>query len=483
MRIIFPYDGYEHLGIGYLASILREAGHQVILMPLQFGDYISGYKTLKLKQILHMRNLLLARKPDVVAFSLTSPLAGSMIEVAREVREFGIKTIAGGPHASAEPEITVKSGAFDALIVGEAEEILGCMIKAMFQDSHVSLPWMYTPYQKATQFPPFPDINKLPFPAKDLFYKNHPYLAKDYQVIGSRGCPYNCVFCSDAHRKGGPSYRKRNQELLISELIWAKQNFSPQSVYFLDDIFTLDKKWLVEFLKIYKKEVQLPFHAISHPQHFDEHIAHLMHEAGCFALRIGVQTLTPHVRKSLDRNEKTDDVIRAIKAAKQARIRVEIDHMIDLPNETLEEARHAVAFYNNYRPDSVKVYWLMPLPGSRWFDMAQGRGRLSEEKANKMKQGKGYGIHSYLFAQNGYSDPRWLGIHTLLVYLTNTPKFLIRLLLRLKADRYLRPLSLFVLTVGMSRLLHVFRGWDKVGESHLKRLWNRLFTKVINRRI
>jgi anaerobic magnesium-protoporphyrin IX monomethyl ester cyclase len=473
MKIIFPYDGHEHLGIGYLAAVARKAGREARLVPLSVGDYISGYRDLKDSEVLAARDALLAERPDVVAFSLSSPGAGSMIEVARAVHRKGVQTIAGGPHASAEPEILLETGAFDALVRREAEEVFDSALDATLGCAPSVPAWLDTPGRKATEPPPAPDIESLPWPAKDLFYSHNPYQARDYMIMASRGCPFRCVFCAGAHRPGGPRYRQRSADSLVAELTWAKRNFPIESVYFLDDVFTFDRVWLADFLSRYRKEVGLPFHAISHPLHLDVERARLLREAGCFALRVGVQTLTPHVRKRLRRPETSESVALAVTATRKAGIRVEVDHMVNLPGETLEDVRKAAAFYNDHRPDAIKVYWLTPLPGSAWFKQAQDEGLLSPELAKLMRQGRGYDLHSYLFKRGGQADSQWIGIHVLLSFLPLLPKPFVHFLIRIKADRFLR-FSSFAFAVGVPRILHVLRGWDRVGEGHLRKLLMRL---------
>jgi radical SAM superfamily enzyme YgiQ (UPF0313 family) len=201
---------------------------------------------------------------------------------------------------------------------------------------------------------------------------------------------------------------------------------------------------------------------------FDDEKAYLLRQAGCYAMRIGVQTLTERIRKKMGRPENSDIVSQAISAAKKANLRVEIDHMVNIPGETLEEARRAVNFYNQNRPDAIKVYWLTPLPGSLWFEKAKCEGLLSPEEENLMRQGRGYGEHSYLFMKKGRADSCWIGIHLLLAYLPILPFFLMRILVRIRADRFLRIPS-FLVAVGIPRAFQIIKGWDRVGEGHLKK--------------
>ena len=123
----------------------------------------------------------------------------------------------------------------------------------------------------------------------------------------------------------------------------------------------------------------------------------------------------------------------------------------------------------------------MPLPGSLWFDEAQKEGRLQKELAEKMRRGKGFGSHTYLFKQENYSDRSWHGIAMLLAYLPYMPSCLVRFLLSTKVYRYFG-FSSFLCMVGISRFLYILRGKDRVGESHVQRIRNRLISSIIFRK-
>lgn len=475
MKIVFPYDGYEHLGIGYLAAMAMQAGHRVELAPLPFRDSIRGRKRISDAAVRDAASAILHRRPDVALFSLNSFTAAAHRAVASALRQRGVKTLAGGPHAVAEPLRTIESGAFDGLVVGEAEEVFNHALEHLATPSAAPPPWLYTEEHREAVRAPLPDLERVPVAEKSLFYEVAPFEAEDYKIITSRGCPFRCIFCGHSSAAGRAPLRRRSIDSVLSELSAARKRFHPSSVYFLDDVFTLDHRWLKELLLRYRQQVGLPFHAITHPQFFNDDVAALLSEAGCFGIRLGVQSLTPHVQRFLGRVETPAQVVDAIAAARRHRLRVEVDHMVNVPCESLEEAREGIAVYNENRPDSIKVYWLVPLPGTAWFSKARESGSLNDDAAEQIRDGAGLGAHSYFFrARAADSERRWLGIHALLSYVPILPRRLVRLLLALRADRFLRIPS-FLFLVGLPRLLTLLRGGDPVGKAHLERLLRRSF--------
>ena len=483
MKIVFPYDGYESLGIGYLAAISMQHGHEVDLHPLKFGDYIRGYSQQSIKNIEKEKNAILQLKPDIVAFSLNSFMAGSLIKLALSIKQSGIKTIAGGPHCTAEPALTAETNAFDAVIAGEADGAFLSSIESICKDNY-TLPWFFTPENKTADYVCADDIHTLPFPAKKLFYNINSYESKDYKIITSRGCPYNCIFCAHSNPKIKFKYRRRSIDNIIEELIKAKQDFGIKSVYFLDDVFTINENWVKDFMTIYKQKINLPFHAISHPSNINEEIISLLKEGGCSALRLGVQTTTERIKSRIGRTEDNQKVIDAINNLKNKSIKVEIDHIVNLPGESLQEARESIRFYNNTRPDSIKVYWLIPLPGTKLFNQSIEQNLITKEQAFNIKTGNAFGRHSYLFYNKSFNSSKWLGIHFILSYLPILPKAIVSFLIRLKADRFLRIPS-FLCIVGIPRFLNMPGKWDMVGKEHLKRIFHTIpgQSKIIKKEI
>ena len=476
MKIVFPCDGYEHLGIGYLAAVAMQAGHDVALAPLPFGDAIAGRRRNGRAAIKEAAAAILAMGPDAAAFSLNSFTAGACGEVADELRRNGVKTIGGGPHVTAEPLLTMQSGAYDAVVSGEAEDVFLEALDFILTPAGACPAWLQTVDHPVATRPPLPSIDRIPVAEKRLFYDIAPFESEDYKIITSRGCPFRCIFCGHSSKAGGTGFRRRSIDSILAELSEAKGRFHPSSVYFLDDVFTLDAAWLKRFLAQYRQQIGMPFHAITHPHLFGDETASLLADAGCFGIRLGVQSLTPHVQQFLGRVETKDQVTHAITAAQRHGLRVEVDHMVGVPCESLDEAREGVAVYNEVRPDAIKVYWLVPLPGTAWFSQAAESGALAPETAERIRNGSGLGEHSYLFrARSSPAERAWLGIHAMLSYLPLLPRRLVRVLLRLRADRFLR-ISSFLFLVGIPRILLMARGGDPVGRAHLKRILRRCFS-------
>ena len=141
-------------------------------------------------------------------------------------------------------------------------------------------------------------------------------------------------FCPSAECPTGPYIRHRSVEHVIAELRAAHQRYSLKFVAFHDDVFTCDRRWLKSFLIAYRREINIPFQCIAHPQFVDEEVARWLYEAGCHFVQLGVQSLADEYKqKIIKRQGSRSEVERALESLNKNRIRVKVDHILALPGE------------------------------------------------------------------------------------------------------------------------------------------------------
>ena len=132
MKVVFPYDGYENLGIGYLTSVLKEAGHDVSIVQVDFGNYISGYNRRWQETVNRVAGSIIKRNPDVIALSMVNTNALAYSALAGQCKKLSnVKSMAGGAYPTAEPELTLNSGNFDAVVIGEAEDVIVDLLRIL----------------------------------------------------------------------------------------------------------------------------------------------------------------------------------------------------------------------------------------------------------------------------------------------------------------------------------------------------------------
>ncbi len=405
MHISFIHSHYESLGIEYISALLKKNGHRTSLMfePALFHNFFFDNRTLH--KIFNFRGFILDRinktRPDIIAFSVISDNYQWSLELAREIKKkHNIPIVFGGIHVSCVPEYVLMEEAVDYVIVGEGEWPMVELANALQQGKDASdIPNIGMKcsgnFKLNMVRAPFSNIDELPFPDKDLFFKEYDKLiSASYTVMGSRGCNYSCSYCCNSaiHKiyKSG-FFRRRSPSNVIEELKWAKGRYKIKKVTFYDEVFTSDKDWLQEFLCAYSKEVRLPFFCCAHPDEIDKNIVDLLASAGCCAINIGLQTANEEIRKTtLNRKGSNSQISRALRLLSGTTIFVYSNIILGLPGEKEESVIKTLEFCANNKADLPAIYWLRYYPGTKILDTARDMSLISESEIESIRRGEQY---------------------------------------------------------------------------------------------
>ena len=224
--------------------------------------------------------------PDVVAFSAITGGHKWCLETARKVKAaIKCKTIFGGPHATHFPDI-IKYPQVDYVCRGEGEYALLDLADRMKRNGrtdNIMNIWCKKDGKiiKNSLRPLIPDLNELPFSDRGVYYKYGKIrLDPQKRFMTTRGCPYNCTFCfnhalMELYKDKGKYVRRRSVQNVIDEILQVKKKYSIKTVYFEDDTFILDRKWINEFLEEYRKKVNTPFICLIRANLVDEELVKL----------------------------------------------------------------------------------------------------------------------------------------------------------------------------------------------------------------
>lgn len=405
MRIGFIQQGFEKLATECLMASAREAGHEVRLFmdPVLFCD--SFFESPYLKRFFQYKEKLLrdilSEPLDLIAFTSLSDEYGWTLDIARSIKQHkNIPIIIGGLHASSAPEHVAGAGCFDAVCIGEGEETFLDIVKAHengqtfenIQNVCVKTDGLII---KNPLRPLIEDLDALPFPHKELFYKKYPLMKKFYTMMTSRHCPFKCTFCynstyRDMYKGNGKYLRQRSPENVLDELVWAQKKYGFQNVIFNDDVFTANRRWLREFIPLYREKVNKPFFCYVHPLYADEEITELLSSAKCLTVNMGVQTLDPDARvKLFDRNETDEQIETAITNIKKKNLHLNVGHIMGFHGDTEETEEKAARFYSKLHPDIVGAYWLRLYPGTKITEFYIENNLIAKEEMDEIDDGKG----------------------------------------------------------------------------------------------
>ena len=413
MKIVLAAYGWENIGIGYLAALAKLEGHTVELL---FDDGLfSDYMALSLEPLRHlfdpwpqMKAQLAREKPDIVGINIFTSGYLWARGLARRIRSMYPQTVivGGGSHVTVAPHTVLqKRDEFDAVLVGEGEiawlellrrfkadaalphDIRGLWVKGA-DGSIVENGWGDV----------VENLDELPFSDKEIFAPYYPH-AKTYGIITSRGCPYACSFCQNNafKRQYGNTWsrvRHRSPDNVLEELLQARRTYRFESVHFVDDCFTSDKKWLKRFLHRYGSEIGLPFRCVNHPATLDEERIRQLKDAGCYSVVIGVQDWNAEVRRGLYGRYESDDQIRAAFAmAEKAGLHIIANQICGSPAEKPADLARACAAYASLKISRIATFHLTYFPGADITGMARDLGWIDDGALKRIYEGECSSYH------------------------------------------------------------------------------------------
>ncbi len=242
------------LGVGYIAAVLEQEGHDVKIIDAPVFDYDCNDIVSVMREF----------SPDLLGISTMTPVANNAFRLAELVKKEygpGLPVIIGGAHPTCFPDDTIRaSTAIDAVVLGEGEYTVLEIVKRLEQRSDFhDIPNMI--YRKPdggivkTEVQhQFVDLEHIPFPSRHLYpilkYAPEPYENKrlpSTNVIVSRGCTWaKCTFC---HRSGlmRRKYRCQSPEKTIEEIRFLIKTYGIKELVFYDDDLFSNRKWVDKF--------------------------------------------------------------------------------------------------------------------------------------------------------------------------------------------------------------------------------------------
>lgn len=366
----FDTDLYPPLGLLYVAAYAREKGYGSIKI-LDCANDKSISQELIINEI---------KSADVVGVGGFSSQFAHAIEISRLCKEYDKFSICGGLHVSTMPALALEQSDFDVIVKGEGE--LSFVDILNFIDGKKSLSDVEgiayrSNGSKITENKDrelMPDLNILPFPARDLLPMAN-YRAKDElqdtfhtSVQTTRGCPFECTFCNSPimwRRK----LRGRDPKKLFQEICQLRSNYGFKIVQLADDGFTFKRQDVVDFCEIMISEKpDVKWACVSRPECVDLELLKKMKQAGCIRISIGVESANPEILKRAKKNYQIPKIREAVNLAKEAGLMVHCYMMIGLPGENIRTFWQSVCFMRNLKPTRVGWAVVVPYPGTELFN-------------------------------------------------------------------------------------------------------------------
>jgi len=360
---IFSKFPIPRLGAVLLSTMLKERGHEVKAFIEDIAAPDWSY----------------IENSDIVCISTITSTSRRAYRIADRCRKKGIPVVMGGAHPSFLPEEAMKHA--DYVVRGEGDVTLPELVDYLEKGTPDITSIKGLSYRNngsgLINNPPRPlieDLDILPSPDFHLVQQWKP--SNIYPVSTSRGCPFNCKFCS-VIQMFGRKYRFKSVEILMKELKHI-HSFSKGNKFFVDDNFTANKERTKELLRaMIAERISFKWSAqVRTDVAKDEELLRLMADAGCDTVHIGFESVNPKTLEAYNKKQNLEEIIHCIRTVRDHGIEIHGMFVFGADTDTVETLKKTTDFAITHGIDTIQFLMLTPLPGTPFFNEMKESGRL-----------------------------------------------------------------------------------------------------------
>jgi len=395
----FTPSHFMHIGIAYLAAVLEKSGYEVKIIDATAERLGHDAFESKIKALV----------PDIIGITSNVSNASVAIETSITCKRAApaAKILLGGPWATINWKYIVKNGYADVVVIGEGEETIIELMQSIDGDDDARLQNIKGIAFKTkqgqlikTKARPFIEsLDALPFPAWHLFPDptkyNFPFKRTvAYPIITSRGCPFNCNFCTKYVH--GFKIRYRSVESVISEIQFLKNQFHADELFIIDDNFTMNVKRASEILdRIIEEKFNLAI-TFSNGIRADTLTPELlkkMRRAGVVEFAIGVESGNQQVLDKVGKSLSLQKVRGIVPIIHELGFIFKCFFIIGHPYDTASTMMDTIKLAIELDPEVAQFSKATPWPGTRLYDLVKKEGQFTR----KMTQMRSFNLYASQF--------------------------------------------------------------------------------------
>ncbi len=375
MKIFKPFSRFNvPIGIGVLASVLEREKIKLEILDEQVADNTFDLVAEYVKEM---------QQPYIFAFSVLTASFKRAVIVSERLREVypGSIIVFGGFHPTAVPEEVLVHQHIDIVIRGQAEITLPKLYRCLKERGNFSHIDGISYRQNGriihnNTAPVVQDLDSLPpFPY-------HLFSSEKYDlgaIVGSRGCPHECIFCSN-RAVTGKRFRYRSAESIVDEIDLLMHKYNIRHILFLDDNLLVNKKRVYILLDELRKkglEGKMRYTFQARGDNVDYKLLKDLYNAGFENFSIGMETASERIMKVIKKGETVEMCVKAVRMAKEIGFHISGVFIYGFPNETHEERMNCVKLSNELKMDLVRFNNATPYPGTELYEIAKKENRLN----------------------------------------------------------------------------------------------------------
>jgi anaerobic magnesium-protoporphyrin IX monomethyl ester cyclase len=405
-EVAFSHMPSAPLGPAYVAAAMKKAGHEVQVIDaaiegfydvekFKFGTYIFGLNIENtIKRIKH------GTEAVCFSFMFTNNWYFDRELVVETRKRFpGAIIIGGGEHATAVPEYCFHtSPGLDYIVMGEGEativELMYCIGQKLPVDDISRIAYRKEGGVVVNNFSRrikrVVDVDEIPWPAWELFpldkYFEHKvsygvYRGNSLPVMASRGCPYDCTFCSSP-QMWGRKYNLRNVQDFVNEIEYYYKTYNVISFDFFDLTAIIYKDWIIKFCdEVLKRGLKITYQipAGTRSEAIDYEVAYKLYQSGCKNITYAPESGSKKVLKEIKKRVKLSNMLNSIKYSYQVGMNIKLNIIAGFPDETHLDIWKTIWFLIQsswYGAHDMYPGVFSPYPGSALYDRLVADGQI-----------------------------------------------------------------------------------------------------------
>lgn len=397
------------LGLALIAASLKSAGHSVTIIDA-IAENPNQYITLKDDiEVNGLTNAEIADRipanTDVIGLHIM--FTNNWLNDRALIDHIGqqhpnIPIIAGGEHITGMPERCIQQTKFlNVCVLGEGEEtvvdLIDCIAKG--KDLAEVEGICYRTEQQGIKTNPrrkrIREINDIVWPAWELFpvesYKENELsygVIKDelsLPIIATRGCPYECTFCSSP-QMWGTKYFMRTPKDVADEIEHFQKLYGASNYDFYDLTAILNKRWIVEFCKeLIARDIKITWQipAGTRSEAIDAEVAHYLYKTGCRNITYAPESGSVEVLAAIKKKVHLDKMLESFRHTEKAGMNIKLNMLIGLPEERHKHIWQTMWFLIKASKAGVHDIFptvVVPYTGCELFMKLEKEGKINPDK-------------------------------------------------------------------------------------------------------
>lgn len=375
--IPFKGDNYP-IGLLYLAGALEKDGHEILVK----NYYGKAWDKVKGEIVKMIENY----SPDILGLSCSTMNRVSCFKLSKIAKKIipKIKIIMGGVHASSMYKQILENFPVDAIVLGEGEITTPKLVSALEKNKPLKNICGIAFKNKGKihanpRLEFIQNLDELPIPKHELFAENIKETGEAV-MITSRGCPFNCIFCSTT-QYWGRQWRPRSAKNVVDEIEYiVKKVPFVKKIRINDDTFFLDNQRVIDICnEIIRRKLKIRWTGCGRLDVISKEMLLKLKETGFEDIAYGVESGSSKILKVINKKITKEQIKKAIKLTNEVGLNYYIFLMVGNPGETWETVKESARFLSEFENLKIEnVGRLQIYPNTAIYELSKKQGIIDD---------------------------------------------------------------------------------------------------------